>query len=441
MKIRIRNTAIIIALTTALFFNFQSSAFSQFGRTTGGVSKFYFDAVVFSGGIGSEARIDFYILVPFQSLRFEKANDVFASKYALEFIFVDSTGNKVLSKIVEKKIIAKNYYISQGGEGSFDYTQKIFELAPGEYKVKIKLIDKLNDNVYERSRTITVLDFSKYGFSLSGILLVSSIEEINGKYKITPHVSDNIANLKDGYFAFFEVNNFSGQKTVDFDYKIIDNDKKTIFKSDKTTAKLNGFINQQYLKIAPVPSMVTGSYTLIITAYMHINNLDEQPDEVLAITKRSIRYIQSISGNVKADINKAIRQLRYVATQSEIDFIEEGATTEEKQERFEDFWKKLDPTPNTEKNEAFDEYYGRIEYANKKFKSYTEGWRTDMGKVYVIFGQPINIDRREYPGNGNIMELWQYYGNREFLFSDNSGFGDFRLIRPYAVTEKYKFNR
>ncbi len=441
MKNKNKNKAFITAFIIVLILTFVSQASSQFNRSADGGSKFYFDAVVFSGGIGSEARIDFYVLVPYQTLRFEKANDVFAAKYALEFIFLDSSGNKVLSEIVEKKIIEKDYYLSQGGGGSFDYLQKIFELAPGVYRAKIKLIDKLNDNVFERSRTIAVLDFNKYDFSLSGILLVSSIEEINGKYKITPHVSDNIGNLTDGYFAFFEVNNFSGLKTVDFDYEIIDGNNKTIFKSDRVTAKLNGFINQRYLKIAALPAMATGSYTLAIAAYMHINDIDKQPDEILAITKRSIRYAHSLGGSVRSDLSKAIRQLRYVATQTEIDFIEEGATSEEKQERFDEFWRELDPSLNTERNEAFDEYYGRIDYANKQFKSYTEGWMTDKGKVFIIFGQPGNIDRREYPGDGRVMELWQYLNNREFLFADNSGFGDFRLIRPFTVTEKYRYGR
>ena len=36
-------------------------------------------------------------------------------------------------------------------------------------------------------------------------------------------------------------------------------------------------------------------------------------------------------------------------------------------------------------------YYGRVRDANKYFASYTEGWRTDRGMIYTIFGMPNSI--------------------------------------------------
>ena len=36
-------------------------------------------------------------------------------------------------------------------------------------------------------------------------------------------------------------------------------------------------------------------------------------------------------------------------------------------------------------------YYGRVQDANKYFTSYTEGWRTDRGMIYVIFGAPSTL--------------------------------------------------
>ena len=93
------------------------------------------------------------------------------------------------------------------------------------------------------------------------------------------------------------------------------------------------------------------------------------------------------------DIDEAIRQLRYVATESEIKYISSAPSAPQKQSRFEDFWKKIDPTPQTLRNEALEEYYTRIDYSNKNFKSYSEGWLTDKGHVYIVFGAPNAIDK------------------------------------------------
>ncbi len=59
--------------------------------------------------------------------------------------------------------------------------------------------------------------------------------------------------------------------------------------------------------------------------------------------------------------------------------------------------------------------------------------------IYVIFGDPITIDRQTGYGDGKTYERWIYQNNREFIFVDNTGFGDFRLIRPLTVTEKYRY--
>lgn len=71
-------------------------------------------------------------------------------------------------------------------------------------------------------------------------------------------------------------------------------------------------------------------------------------------------------------------------------------------------------------------YYDRIEYANRSFTSYKEGWKTDRGMIYVIFGKPDYINRK------NDSEEWVYdsesknfqnhfvFQKKDTVFSDNS---------------------
>jgi hypothetical protein len=78
-----------------------------------------------------------------------------------------------------------------------------------------------------------------------------------------------------------------------------------------------------------------------------------------------------------------------------------------------------------------EEYYRRIEFANTNFTSYIEGWRTDRGMVYITLGPPNDIERHPFESESKPYEIWSYYRyNREFVFVDYSGFGDYRLIAP-----------
>src|SRR5262249_5633921 len=76
----------------------------------------------------------------------------------------------------------------------------------------------------------------------------------------------------------------------------------------------------------------------------------------------------------------------------------------------EHFWEVRNPTPGSPDNAYRNEHYRRIEYANQFFglASHTEGWRTDMGRVYITLGEPAQ--RQKLLGLQKItpMEIWFY---------------------------------
>jgi GWxTD domain-containing protein len=76
------------------------------------------------------------------------------------------------------------------------------------------------------------------------------------------------------------------------------------------------------------------------------------------------------------------------------------------------FWKQRDPTPDTEKNEFKEEHYRRISYANQWFgrDAPGPGWRTDMGRIYIILGEPKTIDRFENLTQVYPTVIWFYSG-------------------------------
>jgi GWxTD domain-containing protein len=65
---------------------------------------------------------------------------------------------------------------------------------------------------------------------------------------------------------------------------------------------------------------------------------------------------------------------------------------EARKEFMADFWVKRDPDPDTKENEFKDEFYRRIEYANKRFREGTPGWKTDRGRIYIYLGPPDKFE-------------------------------------------------
>ena len=131
------------------------------------------------------------------------------------------------------------------------------------------------------------------------------------------------------------------------------------------------------------------------------------------------------------DIEMAIQQTKYIATDAEYEEMVFAKSKDDKKNLFDKFWKKRDKLPATEINEYFLEYYQRIEYSNKIFSHFTEGWRTDMGMAFILLGPPNNIERHPFEINTKPFEVWSYYiYNRQLIFIDQSGFGDYRLTTP-----------
>lgn len=126
------------------------------------------------------------------------------------------------------------------------------------------------------------------------------------------------------------------------------------------------------------------------------------------------------------NLEVATDMLKYIVGDSELKRIRSGSETE-REEKFREFWKSKDPTPNTEYNELMAEYYRRIDYAYEHFSTTNAvGYESDQGEIYIKYGPPNNIERK-FPTGDPAVEIWTY-DNRKFVFQATSGFGDFQLV-------------
>src|ERR1700722_10739384 len=82
----------------------------------------------------------------------------------------------------------------------------------------------------------------------------------------------------------------------------------------------------------------------------------------------------------------------YIITDEERKAFRRLSTDDERENFIEAFWLRRDPTPDTEENEFKEEHYRRIAYANDHFPSGIPGWKTDRGRIYIVYGPPDEID-------------------------------------------------
>src|SRR5271154_1149252 len=82
----------------------------------------------------------------------------------------------------------------------------------------------------------------------------------------------------------------------------------------------------------------------------------------------------------------------YIITDEEKKAFKAFSTDEEREQFIEQFWLRRDPTPDTEENEFREEHYRRIAYANERFASGIPGWKSDRGRIYIIYGPPDEIE-------------------------------------------------
>ena len=75
------------------------------------------------------------------------------------------------------------------------------------------------------------------------------------------------------------------------------------------------------------------------------------------------------------------------------------ATNEERESFIEAFWQRRNPDPESADNTFKEEHYRRIAYVNEHFSSGIPGWKTDRGRIYIMWGPADEIE--SHPSGGS----------------------------------------
>lgn len=387
---------------------------------------FFFDAIAYSSDREKKSRVDIYVQVPYQEIRFVKEGDQYIGRYEV-VLGVYAVPDQLVMDHTWKVEVRADDFAQTTSPRFYSLRQRSIDIDPGQYIMHLQVRDVESGKISDVRRSLLVTDFRKDALSLSDVMLVNRLSTDGEVRSIIPNISGQLSPHAEGFFVFFEIYNRTNADSVDLTLRIrnLKNEERfrTVQREAIRKAKTQAFLKVDSLKLP------LGSYVLTIDAVSVPN--EEITETVRTQTSRTFAVRSSDLPAVIVDINKAIDQLIYIARDSEIQYIRDGEGEDERRRRFLEFWARRDPDPQTQRNELMEEYYQRVEYANKNFTHYLEGWRTDMGMVYIRFGSPENIERHPFDYNAKPYEVWYYYQlNRQFVFVDETGFGDYRLRYP-----------
>src|SRR5687768_10542404 len=174
---------------------------------------------------------------------------------------------------------------------------------------------------------------------------------------------------------------------------------------------------------------------------------------VFAQNKQAAQDPTEKQRNVKPEVKRAYKDwldkdVTYIITDEERKAFKKLATDDEREKFIEEFWRRRDPDPDTDENEFKEEYYERIAYANEHFSSGIPGWKTDRGRIYIMYGKPDerethpmggSYQRPSWEGGGSTttypFEIWFYRylagvgSGIEIEFVDPTGSGEYRIAR------------
>lgn len=306
-------------------------------------------------------------------------------------------------------------------------------LPPGKYTLRLEAQDVISEKKGSTTKEIIVKDYSESGLKLSDMEMAYRAEQSYEAGKFTkggmkmPLNAIGFFNADEMMMYFYaEIYGLGTSSPDSSKYKL----NFAVFDTNGIMVKDFGEQTREGTgKIGLVMSGINIS-TLPVGDYLFKVSIEDLKNKSKAEeTKEFFVFkggpaIESISNEAiltEEQAKQARNEIVYIAAPSELKLYDELSLTG-KTEFLKKFWDDRDPIPETPENEFKIEHYRRWNYVNENFSRTTtskDGWHTDMGRVYIKYGQPDEIERHPSSMNFPAYEEWNYsklQGGVYFIF-------------------------
>jgi len=317
----------------------------------------------------------------------------------------------------------RRFVVASVGEsravGAVVADKRVFALAPGRYQIRITATD-LNSKARSMvSQRLDVPDYTKMPVGFSDLEL--GVVDSSGSFRPVPTRLFGVESGRIGARAsLFDRRAGDWPRTYSFLYRIRgEMGDAVVSGSQDVTLAASG---DSVLLRPAMTDLFLGSYVFEV-------ELAEGKSHWRV--ERQFEVEQSGPPRGREFI-RMLEPLAYIVTPQEIDWLK-SLPAEQQAAGWDEVWRRRDPTPDTQKNEMQLEFFRRVRYAERHFQGFAPGWRSDMGRVYIKFGPPDQIETRPASLTSPQLEIW-YYNQpyRRLVFGDREGFGRYTLLNPSA---------
>lgn len=355
-----------------------------------------------------------HIALPLNRFVFKKQRDHFAGEIIFTLVISDAENNSQIHRESWREKISEPYYENTRDPDNYFKTERNIALLPGTYKLFLNVQDEDSRKNWKINKKLT-LDRVNY---ISPSLLF--IKENDGQMKQV----DFLIQKMDTIWLRTQIN-FPNDDTLsgpvieksnqidsnkDIEFFVIH--KEAIIDSGKVKITHAGIQNLYYLPI-PIIQHNKGSYKI------ELRYLDDKQTTSFYYGFKTKNYWTD-------ELDEVIGVMRYILPYSEYKQLK-GKDESEKWEAINIYWKEKDPSPETDENELLNELNERVRFSNKNFSILMHGWRSDRGRIYIIYGEPQIVDETYRDNRGYNYQKWVYANGKEFLFIDRTMSGDYTL--------------
>ncbi len=364
--------------------------------------------------------LDVIIEVMNDMLMFVRTGDDFIASINLDIAIINTDNNKVVREVKHITKRVQEYNLTNSRR---DYAVAVFshDLPPGSYNIEVQLEDKESRRRETVKKKVDLkISETSMQFDLSDIVLACSSElQRNSRIPLHPTVSGIVVDPSSSVFCYFDLFRDDPSKPCEIAISVIDKSGKIRYADSLSV--IGGAKLSTYFISIPCSNLTFSRYDILLKAVYN-------DKIILRNTTFSINFhgLPWLIG----DLDQAIEQLRYVASTEEVRRLS-NAFPSRKEEIFIEFWNEKFEVENEQVNGKMVEYYTRVNYANLHYGNNRAGWETDRGRILIIYGQPTEVERSESDMGSLRYEIWYYnHLNRRFVFKDEFGFGEYRLVTP-----------
>lgn len=365
----------------------------------------------------SRAKVRAVVSIPYPELSWQKDGEEFLAGVAIVVELRPQRGPKRLyGDSWERRLRVADYATSASMRNQVVETRE-FDVPPGNYSVRVNVRDVralIESEVRDR---IQVADVSRIPVSFSDLEL--GLVDSTGSFTTFPSRQFGFNSEALGVRAsVLDRRAGAWPRSYLYHWKLVDDSGNPVHQGD-TTVVVSHSAEPVVLR-PPHGPLFIGGYTV---------ELELRDGKTAWRTSRAFEVDESGPPRGR-EYEQMLEALAYIADNSEVEAMR-GKRPEDQAAAWEAFWRRRDPTPETARNEYQIEFFRRLRYADQHFLGFGPGWRSDMGRAYIRYGPPDQIEQRQPTASQPGLEVW-YYNQpyRRLIFSDREGFGRYTLLNP-----------